>query len=163
MLISLMAAGLLLQSVPAQDIPQAAPDPLADAEFTWIAGSWLECRGTRQVAETWLAARDGTLVGVNLTQIPNASGIEFARVARTDAGWAYLAQPDGAPPTAFVLTEFSGQRAVFSNAENDFPNRVIYWREGEQLKARIEGTLDGRDAGQTWTFNAAALNESCPA
>lgn len=162
MLISLMAAGLLLQSVPAQDAPQAAPDPLAEAAFTWMAGAWRECRGTRQVAETWLQARDGSLVGVNLTQVPNASGFEFARVARTDAGWAYLAQPDGAPPTPFVLTEFGGQRAVFSNAENDFPTRVIYWREGEHLKARIEGELDGREASQTWTFHAVGLNEACP-
>jgi hypothetical protein len=163
MLANLFVATVLMQAVPTATLPQSvAPDPLGEAEFSWMAGSWLECRGGRQVAEIWLQARDGSLAGLNLTQVPNANGVEFARVARTDAGWAYLAQPDGAAPTPFVLSEFGPQRAVFLNAENDFPNRVIYWREGDVLKARIEGTLDGRDAAQTWTFAAAAPNQSCP-
>jgi hypothetical protein len=36
---------------------------------------------------------------------------EFLRVVERDGGWVYVAQPGGAPPTEFVLTEWGGTRA----------------------------------------------------
>ena len=42
---------------------------------------------------------------------------------------------------------------MFENAAHDFPQRVLYWREGEFLKARIEGTLKGKERAQEWRFS----------
>jgi hypothetical protein len=37
-------------------------------------------------------------------------------------------------------------RVVFANAENDFPSRIVYERDGDALKARIEGEIGGQAA-----------------
>ncbi len=30
-------------------------------------------------------------------------------------------------------------RVVFENTAHDFPQRIIYWKDGNDLRARIEG------------------------
>jgi hypothetical protein len=35
-------------------------------------------------------------------------------------------------------------RAVFENPAQDFPRRLTYWREGNVLRARAEGSERGR-------------------
>ena len=39
-----------------------------------------------------------------------------------------------------------------SNLAHDFPQRVIYRRDGERLAARIEGTVGGQARGKEWVF-----------
>ena len=54
-------------------------------------------------------------------------------------------------------------KAVFANAENDFPTRVIYQRDGDVLTARIEGEIGGQPRSLAWNYTAAPLNTRCPA
>lgn len=139
-------------------LPQAEPD------MSWMAGYWLDCTNGREVSETWSDPRKGLMVGHNIT-ISRAGrvGFEVSHIGMTPQGFAYVAQPDGAPPTVFVLTEAGRARAVFSNPENDFPQRVIYWREAEVLHARIEGDINGQMQSMEWRFDRAQLNARCPA
>jgi hypothetical protein len=51
---------------------------------------------------------------------------EFLRIVERDGGLVYIAQPGGAPPTEFVLTELGGTRAVFENPRHDYPKRIVY-------------------------------------
>ena len=53
------------------------------------------------------------------------------------------------------------QRAVFANPEHDFPARIVYWREGDELLARIEGTLRDKPAAVEWRF-AKGTAADCP-
>jgi hypothetical protein len=40
---------------------------------------------------------------------------------------------------------------VFENLNHDFPQRIIYWREGEStLHARIEGSIKGKERKEEW-------------
>lgn len=139
---------------------QAAPAPSADV--SWMAGYWLDCSGDRETSETWSDPRQGLSVGHAVTVSEGGVSFEVSRIGPTPAGFAYVAQPGGAPPTAFVLTESGPARAVFANPDNDFPTRVIYERSGDALKARIEGEIDGRARSMEWNFAAAALNTRCP-
>ena len=66
------------------------------------------------------------------------------------------------PPTVFVLSDSGPNRAVFSNAENDFPTRIVYERAGDALMARIEGEIEGQARSMEWNFKAAPLNTRCP-
>jgi hypothetical protein len=50
------------------------------------------------------------------------------------------------------LKELAPGRVVFENAAHDFPQRVIYRRDGERLVARIEGRLRGEARGRDWVF-----------
>ena len=145
-------AAVLLQSAPAP-----APD------LSWMAGYWLDCTGGREVSETWSDPRAGLMAGHALTVTRGRVSFELAHIGPTPHGLAYVAQPGGAPPVAFVLVERGPMKAVFANAENDFPTRVIYERSGDALSARIEGEIDGQPRSLAWNFTAAPLNSRCPA
>lgn len=140
---------------------QAAPAPSPD--MSWMAGYWLDCSGGREASETWSDPREGLSVGHAVTVSASGAWFEVSHIGPTPAGFAYVAQPGGAPPTAFLLVESGPTRAVFANPENDFPTRVIYERDGDALKARIEGEIDGQARSMEWNFAAAPLNTRCPA
>lgn len=86
---------------------------------------------------------------------------ELSHIGPTPQGYAYVARPGGAPPTVFVVAGTGPSRVVFANAENDFPTRVIYEREGDALKARIEGEINGQLRSMEWNFTAVPLNTRC--
>lgn len=134
------------------------------ADTGWMAGYWLDCSNGREASETWSDPRAGLMVGHAVTVGRDGeASFEVARIGQTPQGLAYMAQPEGAPPTVFVLSDGGPNRAVFSNAENDFPTRVIYERDGDRLTARIEGEIDGSPRSMEWTFEAKPLNSRCPA
>ena len=128
-----------------------APPPRALA-LEWMAGQWVhEGRGT--VSETWLGPRNGVLVAANLTTFASGRAtFEFLRIAETEGGLSYFASPAGRAPVEFRLREIGERRVSFENPGHDFPQRILYWREGEALVARIEGTINGAPRQQEWRF-----------
>ncbi len=150
MLTAALAAALL------QTAPPANPD------MSWLAGYWLDCSNGREQSETWSDPRGGLIVGHAMSLSGARVSFEVAHIGATAQGFAYSAQPRGAPPTVFVLSESGPNRAVFANPENDFPTRIVYERDGDALKARIEGEIDGRARSMEWNFRAAPLNTRCP-
>ena len=140
---------------------QAAPAPSPD--MSWMAGYWLDCSGDREASETWSDPRAGLSVGHAVTVSDGEASFEVSHIGPTPQGFAYVAQPGGAPPTFFVFADSGPTRAVFTNAENDFPTRVIYERDGDVLRARIEGEIDGQARSMEWNFRSASLNARCPA
>jgi len=135
----------------------AAADPPENAtidDVAWMAGHWRLDQGTTIVEEGWFAPAGGSMVGVNRTVTGMVTtGFEFLLLRKTDSGIVLSASPNGrCPATEFALTEFEEQRAVFSNPEHDFPQRIIYRREGNRLHAEIEGTTDGEARKIGWVF-----------
>lgn len=135
----------------------------ATPDLSWMAGYWLACADGREVSETWSDPRGGLMVGHTLTLDDGRASFESSRIGDGPEGFAYVAQPGGAPPTIFPFVEGGPTRAVFANARNDFPTRIVYGREGDVLTARIEGEIDGERRSMEWVFRAAPLNTRCPA
>jgi hypothetical protein len=52
------------------------------------------------------------------------------------------------------LTDRPDRRVVFDNRAHDFPQRVIYWRDGEALHARVEGLVRGTLESEEWQWRA---------
>jgi len=150
MLTAILAAALIQTA--------SAPSP----DLSWMAGYWLDCSSGREVSETWSDPRGGLSVGHAVTVQRDRVSFEVSHIGLSPQGFAYIAQPGGAPPTVFVLAESGPGRAVFANPENDFPTRVIYERDGDALKARIEGEIDGQARSMEWNFRAVPLNTRCP-
>lgn len=151
MLTAALAAALI------QTAPAAPPD------MSWLAGYWLDCSNGREQSETWSDPRAGLTVGHAMSLSGARVSFEVAQIGTGPQGFAYFAQPRGAPPTVFVLSESGPNRAVFANPENDFPTRIIYERDGDALHARIEGEMNGQARSMEWNFRAAPLNTRCPA
>ncbi len=124
----------------------APVDPIA--RLGWLSGSWRgESRG-RDYEEHWTKAAGGTLLGMSRTlRDGKTTEFEFLRIQKEGEGVVYLAQPGGKPPTPFRQVKSKERSVTFENAENDFPQRIIYTREGDALTARIEGTVNGQVHG----------------
>jgi hypothetical protein len=136
---------LLSLALPAWAQPADRVEKLA-----WMSGEWVhEAEGAR-VAESWVGPANGLMVAANLTAGPGAKRFyEFLRIADTAEGVSYFASPLGRPAVEFKAKSIEARRVVFENLAHDFPQRILYWREGEALFARIEGK-DGKH--QQWRF-----------
>jgi len=133
-----------------------AQTPPRVASIDWLAGTWIQETAQEKVTESWLGPANGIMVAANLTARANGRrSFEFLRIAETPQGFSYYASPGGKAPVEFRLKDLSERRVVFENAAHDFPQRVLYWREGEQLVARIEGSLRGEQRSEEWRFSRA--------
>ena len=122
----------------------------------WMSGGWVNESARGKVAETWLGPGNGLMVAVNLTTFTSGrKSFEFLRIAETPEGFSYFASPGGRAPVEFKVKEVGDRRVVFENAAHDFPQRILYWRDGEALVARVEGTIKGEAKHQEWRFTAA--------
>jgi uncharacterized protein DUF6265 len=121
---------------------------------SWMRGSWhSESAGTR-MEEHWTSAGGGAMLGMHRDVDPKGKlSFEFLRIEQKDGSLVYLAMPSGRPATPFPLKTLTATRVVFENPEHDFPQRIIYWRDGKRLCARVEGTIGGKEESEEWCWN----------
>lgn len=123
-------------------------------DLSWMAGSWMERKGATDTEEQWLAPKGGLMMGVGRTVRDGRTvEFEFVRIEMKDGKPVYLAMPNARPATEFGAIELAAQKVVFEREGNDFPRRVIYWRDGEALMARIEGTINGQARSRQWRYD----------
>lgn len=118
----------------------------------WLAGNWVEAKGGNLSEEAWFTPRGGMLIGLSRSGKAGERGMfEFMRIeAGLDGRLSFVAQPNGAAPSAFQMVEQSSQSIRFESAAHDYPQRIRYWREGEHLMAEIS-LLDGTKAHR-WRY-----------
>ena len=130
-----------------EDIAMPAPAKAAIGDLAWLAGAWVGTRSSgSSIEERWSPPLGGAMLAVSRTV--NTSGkmnaFEYLRIVERDGGLVYIAQPGGAAPTEFVLTELGGTRAVFDNPRHDYPKRIVYELSAEGgLSATIGFTKGG--------------------
>ena len=145
-----IAATLLALALP---LPAAAQSLPRVASLDWMTGTWVST-GEARVTESWIGPANGLMVAANLTAGPGGKRFfEFLRISDTTEGFSYFASPAGRPAVEFKMKSLEGRRVVFENPANDFPQRILYWRDGDALMARIEGK-DGKS--EEWRFSSSA-------
>jgi Domain of unknown function (DUF6265) len=132
----------------ARDIALPAPAKAVIGDLAWLAGAWVGTRGAEgatSIEERWSPPLGGTMLAVSRTVSRGKMvAFEFLRIVEREGGLVYIAQPGGAPPTEFVLTELDGTRAVFENPRHDYPKRIVYELSAEgDLSATIGFTKGG--------------------
>lgn len=136
-----------------------AQSPAPDiASLGWMAGSWSSNSGGVEMEEHWLAPKGGAMVGVHRDVVKGRMvSFEFFRIEPQNGRLVYFSSPKGIPPVPFTLVESGPTRAVFANPAHDFPRRIIYWKDGADLRARIEGPRNGTTVGEEWRWAPASL------
>lgn len=133
----------------AEDIALPAPAKAAIADVAWLTGAWVGTRSSgSSIEERWSPPLGGAMLAVSRTVNPSGKMVafEYLRIVEREGGLVYIAQPGGASPTEFVLTEMGPNRAVFDNPRNDYPKRIVYElsTEGDgRLTATIGFTKGG--------------------
>ena len=147
-------AGLMLS--------QHAPTAFATESMSWpewLAGSWCGGRGETRTEEVWLRAQGGLMLGMSRTAGPRRTEFEGLRIETQNGQLVYQAQPQGRPGVPFTLSAQGADFVEFSNPQHDFPQRIRYQRQGEQLKAEISGPgRDGKPKTIPFDYRACALN-----
>ncbi len=139
----LLIALFLLAPLRDQGIPNA---PSTMQRLSWMAGCWRQETSTAAtIDEMWMAAAGEMMLGISRTVgRGRVVEYEFMRIQSTQNGVTFFAQLPKQPETAFQLVKIDAQMVVFENPQHDFPQRVIYRRDGEMLTGRIEGTQNGK-------------------
>ena len=138
----------------AAGMPQAAP---TTKDVSWIAGCWAFERGTRQVAEHWMAPAGGTMMGVSRTiSAGKTSEWEFLIIREGANGLEYVAKPSRQPETTFTAKTATATEVVFENPAHEFPKKIAYKRDGDTLTAAIEGPMNGQNRRIEFPYKKAA-------
>lgn len=113
----------------------------------WLAGCWSGARGPEQFRERWILADDETLLGVGYTRAgASLQSFEFLRIVTRGQNLAYIAQPEGSPPTEFASSRATANEVVFENPDHDYPKRISYRRlDVNRVAATVD---DGSETGQ---------------
>ena len=131
---------------------QAAPPAATVGDLAWMSGRWESAQSGRWTEESWSAPRGGVMLGYSRSGRGEAlREFEFLRLQASEDGVpVYFAQPGGRPPVPFRLTARARTSATFENPAHDFPQRIVYRREGDTMVATISA-LDGSNAVR-WTY-----------
>lgn len=138
--------GLLVVSALSMGSAHAAASDLQ--KLAWLEGCWARDGGEPGSGEQWTSLAGGTLLGVGRT-VKGGKTVDFEfmqlrQLDPPDGRLAFIALPAGQDRTEFPLVRIDATQAVFEQPGHDFPQRVIYTRQGQtRLLARIEGTVDG--------------------
>ncbi len=139
-----------------RSVEQAKPtiDSLA-----WMAGSWTGTARGVEMEEHWTAPKGNSMIGIHRDVGKGRTLLfEFQRIEQQGDRIVYMAMPNGrSPATPFPLKEVSGTRVVFENPAHDFPQRIIYWKDGNDLCARIDGTMNGKAGSEEWRWGPGSL------
>jgi hypothetical protein len=130
------------------------------ADLAWLAGCWEAEGGEPGSEEHWLAPAGGTLFGISRTVRGGQTVThELMQIRERAPGeLVFIASPAGQATTTFTLVAQGAGSVTFENPEHDFPQRVIYRRDGALLRARIEGTADGGEKGIDFPFRRRACD-----
>ena len=151
---------LMLFAVVATLLGRAAEPAKATLnDLAWMAGSWSGSARGIEMEEHWTAPKGDSMIGIHRDVGKGKTmSFEFLRIEQQGDQIVYLSMPNGrSPATPFPLKDASANRVVFENPKHDFPQRIIYWKDGNDLRARIEGTMNGKAGSEEWRWSPATL------
>lgn len=135
--------------------------PLDDEPITnlyWLVGDWQ----TREkdgniIQEHWKLNEAKELEGYGL-HIKNTDTLfrEILSIKNIHGALCYIATPQNSGPVLFTLTQRKEDTWTFRNSRHDFPQRIIYTKQGaKQYHVKTEGRLiTGLMDGEDYTFVA---------
>ena len=150
-----LIAAIVAQGAVAPDLPH------------WMAGCWEHGSGEEWTEECWTAPRAGIMLGSSRSGTGEVLKLwEAMQIMRVDTDdpaidkLQFWASPNGAARTMFAWLPSSEPGVAFINLSNDYPQRIRYWREGEELVAEI-ALADGSKPNR-WRYRPKASSPLPP-
>lgn len=116
-------------------------------QLFWLIGTWerQNVKPGKTSHEHWESVSDNTMQGWGVTLAgTDTIFVEKLQIVNNAAGLFYVADvAENAEPVYFKIVALSEQGFVSENPEHDFPKRIAYALNGDQLKVTISG--DGKE------------------
>jgi hypothetical protein len=131
-------------------------------DLAWLKGCWGLSRNGRETTEHWLKPAGGTMLGISRTVAEGKTvEFEFTQIRQEPNGEIFfIAKPSGQPEATFKLIKGSVNEVIFENPQHDFPQRVIYRRQGDDaLLGRIEGVSKGKERSVDFPMTRARCDD----
>jgi hypothetical protein len=138
---------------------QAPADTYDLTDVEWVLGVWVHPGGAQIACEAWNRASENTFEGRGF-QVKDGDTVttETLRLVKMGEGVYFISMvAHNLRPVSFKLVKLDGTVAVFENLEHDFPQRIVYSLEGDQLTGRIEGEKNGKTRGVDFPFVRAKV------
>lgn len=152
LLLLVMTVVILLSGcayTPTDPVTQKALPGNEQPTLHWLLGCWHSAPADTQ--EFWRHAGDDYYFGHSVVRKEQrVVFFEQLRIRVGDNKTSLFAYPAGNGPHEFPALEQSADRIVFANDVHDFPQRIEYHRDGENLMAKIS-LLDG-SRETTWSY-----------
>jgi len=148
LLLGILVAGASGATEPAIGIDRVA----------WLEGVWTSEDEGAVTEERWGPPAGGSMLATSRTVSGGRTVFfEFLRIEERDGGLVYLAQPKGrAPATPFTATRITESEAIFENPEHDFPKRLAYRLDGDELRVEVSGDGSEPEKGFEVRYRRAA-------
>jgi hypothetical protein len=141
---TIIALAIVLEPLDEARAQRGTPARGTVAQLAWLVGTWSGGNGPVIVEERWTPAAGGAMLAVSRTlKGDRMVAFEYLRIVERNGALIYIAQPDGRPPTEFMLTAITSDSVTFENPAHDFPKMIRYSK-------RVDGALEARvsDGGQ---------------
>jgi hypothetical protein len=151
-LLLLMILFVLINGLSGVDAAAAVGKDTDLKDLNWLVGQWQGQVNETAYYENWTQSGPDTLEG-NASTVDRSGKTTFSetlRIEKIGSHIVYIASVNNQPPVLFTLVGVTGEnnrsRWVFENREHDFPQRIIYTKEGpDSLAARVEGLQNGKE------------------
>lgn len=134
---------LLVLVVSCKDIQKekSKSEPINTVNFNWLLGEWQRTNEepNMETFEYWKKANDSTFFGMGIrVQNKDTLFLEKMKLLKTKKDWnlKVITKEDDAP-TVFKVINIAPNEFTCENPENEFPNKIHYFKEGDLLKAII--------------------------
>ena len=127
------------------------------SQLGWLAGCWeMKPAPGVSIEEQWTKPAGGTLLGMGRT-IKGGRTVftEFFRISVENGKLTYTARIGTNGMTLFPLLKQTADEIVFENPTHDFPQRILYRKNGANLTARIEGNDKGKERHEDFPYTRA--------
>lgn len=109
--------------------------------FDWLLGNWKRLNNDEknETFENWIKINETEYLGIGFT-LKNSDTIsqEKMELIKKNNQWNLAVSfPTEKNATVFKITQIENKSFVCENEQNDFPKKINYWFEGQNLKAKI--------------------------
>jgi hypothetical protein len=151
---SLIAVWMALQSI-------ATGHSASVEQVEWLTGCWQYVNGDRVVEEQWMAPRGHTMISTGrTTERDRLAEYELVLIREQNGQLAYESHPSGQPSAVFLSRRVGENEVLFENLQHDFPQRIGYRRDGNSLRAWIEGLRSGQNKRVEFPYTRVPCGKS---
>lgn len=114
-----------------------------NANFDWLLGEWKRNNeeAGKETFENWKKISDTEYEGLGFT-LQNGDTIfqEKIRLIGSDTNWNLIVQlKDASDAVTFKISSYNDNEFICENKENDFPNKIKYWKNVDNINAAVSG------------------------